>query len=49
LGCGRECVLGLRTERLRHSACDKYAEAEKEGRRHSESEISSVSEIDESG
>jgi hypothetical protein len=39
----------MRTERLRRSACGKYAEAEKEGRRHSVSEISSVSGLDESG
>jgi len=39
----------MRTERLRHSACGKYAEAEKEGRRRSESEISAVGEMDESG
>jgi hypothetical protein len=49
LGYGRDCVLGVRTVRLRHSACSKYAETEKEGRRHSEPEISSVSEMDESG
>jgi hypothetical protein len=39
----------MRTERLRHPACGKYAEAEKEGRRHSEAEISAVTEMDESG
>jgi hypothetical protein len=49
LGYGRDGVLGVRTVRLRHSARSKYAEAEKEGRRHSESEISSVNEMDESG
>jgi hypothetical protein len=49
LGYGRDCVPGVRTVRLRHSARGKDAEAEKEGRRHSESEISSVNEMDESG
>jgi hypothetical protein len=49
LGFGRDCVLGVRTVRLRHSPCSKDAETEKEGRRHSESEISSVNEMDESG
>jgi hypothetical protein len=49
LGYGRDCALGVRTVRLRHSARSKYAEAEKEGRRHSESEISSVNEMNESG
>jgi hypothetical protein len=49
LGYGRDCVLGVRTVRLRHSACSQYAEAEKERRRHSESEVSSVNEMDESG
>jgi hypothetical protein len=49
VGRGREGVLDLRTERLRDSACGKYAEAEKEDRRHCESEISAVSEMNESG
>jgi hypothetical protein len=39
----------MRTERLRHSASSKYAEAEKEGHRHSEAEISAMTEMDESG
>jgi hypothetical protein len=39
----------MRTQQLRHSASGKYAEAEKEDHRHSESEVSSVRGMDKSG
>jgi hypothetical protein len=39
----------MRTQQLRHSARGQYAEAEKKDHRHSESEVSSVDGMDESG